>query len=117
MREVEDLKSVVKHIKGLKFIHVKCGLDEETPRPPLDEVKRVNFNSFIIYLMNISDYKSWIYKILIIKRGDIKSKLTSPNILWVIVDSVRNYHTDADDRGRIDIIDKLAKRELNLRLL
>ncbi len=33
-----------------------------------------------------------------------------PNILWIIVDSVRNYHTDADDRGRIDIIDKLATR-------
>ena len=28
----------------------------------------------------------------------------------MIVDSVRNYHTDADDRGRIDIIDKLAKK-------
>ena len=24
---------------GLQFIHVKCGLDEETPRPPLDVVK------------------------------------------------------------------------------
>lgn len=43
VREVEDLKSFVKHIKGLKFIHVKCGLDEETPRPPLDEVKKSKF--------------------------------------------------------------------------
>lgn len=33
-----------------------------------------------------------------------------PNILWIIVDSVRNYHTDSDDRGRIDIIDTLAKK-------
>lgn len=25
--------------KGLKFTHIKCGIDEETPRPPLDVVK------------------------------------------------------------------------------
>jgi len=37
-------------------------------------------------------------------------KSESPNILWIIVDSVRNYHTDADDRGRIDVMDYLAKR-------
>ncbi len=28
-----------KGAKGLKFIHVKCGIDEETPRPPLNVVK------------------------------------------------------------------------------
>jgi hypothetical protein len=33
-----------------------------------------------------------------------------PNVLWVIVDSVRNYHTDADDRGRIEVMDSLAKK-------
>ena len=43
VRKVEDLKSVVKAIKGLKFIHVKCGLDKEMPRPPLDEVKKSKF--------------------------------------------------------------------------
>ena len=43
VRKVEDLKSVVKDIKGLKFIHVKCGLDKEMPRPPLDEVKKSKF--------------------------------------------------------------------------
>lgn len=30
--------------KGLKFICVKCGLDDETPRPPLNVVKIMNFN-------------------------------------------------------------------------
>ena len=33
-----------------------------------------------------------------------------PNVLWVIVDSVRTYHTDADDRGRIEVMDSLAKK-------
>lgn len=33
-----------------------------------------------------------------------------PNVLWVIVDSVRNYHTDSDDRGRIEVMDSLAKK-------
>jgi len=41
--EVEGLKAVTTDIKGLKFIHVKCGLDEETPRPPLNEVKKSKF--------------------------------------------------------------------------
>ena len=31
-------------ISGLKFICVKCGIDEETPRPPLDIVKVKEFN-------------------------------------------------------------------------
>jgi phosphonopyruvate decarboxylase len=30
--------------KGLKFIHVKCDLDEETPRPPLNVVKVNRFS-------------------------------------------------------------------------
>lgn len=28
-----------KNFKGLKFMHVKCGIDEETPRPPLHIIK------------------------------------------------------------------------------
>lgn len=38
---VESFKIAVKNINGLKFIHVKCGVDNETPRPPLNVV-RVN---------------------------------------------------------------------------
>lgn len=34
--------------------------------------------------------------------------MVKKNIIWIVVDSVRNYHTDVDDRGRIDIIDELA---------
>jgi phosphonopyruvate decarboxylase len=30
--------------KGLQFIHVKCGLDNEVPRPPLHVVKVKEFN-------------------------------------------------------------------------
>lgn len=29
--------------KGLKFLHVKCGTDEETPRPPIEVVKVSHF--------------------------------------------------------------------------
>lgn len=43
VEKVEELLERTKNIKGLNFIHVKCGLDDETPRPPLDEVKRSNF--------------------------------------------------------------------------
>lgn len=28
-----------KKIRGLKFLHVKCGIDDETPRPPLEVIK------------------------------------------------------------------------------
>lgn len=37
---IEDFKSIIKSVSGLKFISVKCGVDNETPRPPLDIVKR-----------------------------------------------------------------------------
>ncbi len=40
--EVENFESIMedfKNRKGLKFICVKCGFDEETPRPPLEKVK------------------------------------------------------------------------------
>ena len=43
VEKVEELLESTKDIKGLNFIHVKCGLDDETPRPPLDEVKRSEF--------------------------------------------------------------------------
>ena len=32
------------NIKGLKFLHVKCGTDEETPRPPIEVVKVSKFS-------------------------------------------------------------------------
>jgi membrane-anchored protein YejM (alkaline phosphatase superfamily) len=30
------------------------------------------------------------------------------NIVWIVVDSVRRYHTDKDDRGRLAVIDDFA---------
>ena len=39
IKTVDNFKSIVKDIDGLKFMCVKCGLDDETPRPPLDIVK------------------------------------------------------------------------------
>ena len=38
---VENFKTAVKSVNELNFIHVKCGVDDETPRPPLNVV-RVN---------------------------------------------------------------------------
>ena len=44
---IEDLdefsKIIAKNSKGLKFICVKCDLDDETPRPPIDIVKVKEF--------------------------------------------------------------------------
>lgn len=40
---VEELEQKIKNIKGLNFIHVKCGIDDETPRPPIEVVKVSNF--------------------------------------------------------------------------
>ena len=34
-----DIINQSKNTKGLKFIHLKCGIDDETPRPPLDIIK------------------------------------------------------------------------------
>lgn len=42
--------------------------------------------------------------------SNTNNKTNMPNVIWIIVDSVRNYHTNADDRGRIDIMDELAKK-------
>jgi len=36
---VEGFKSIIKDINGLNFVCIKCGIDEETPRPPLNIVK------------------------------------------------------------------------------
>ena len=36
----DDFSSIINNNeKGLKFTHIKCGIDEETPRPPLNVVK------------------------------------------------------------------------------
>jgi len=40
VESVNELKDILtQNNKGLKFIHVKCGIDEETPRPPVDVVR------------------------------------------------------------------------------
>ncbi len=43
MQEFTDVMSDVKSANELKFMCVKCGLDDETPRPPLDIVKVSEF--------------------------------------------------------------------------
>ena len=37
---------------------------------------------------------------------------TKGNIIWIIVDSVRTYRTNADDRDRLDIMDKFAQESV-----
>lgn len=47
IKELSQFSQVLQKSKnksGLKFIHVKCGLDEEIPRPPLEIVKVSTFN-------------------------------------------------------------------------
>lgn len=39
IKTLDDFKSSIKNINGLKFICVKCDVDEETPRPSLDVIK------------------------------------------------------------------------------
>jgi phosphonopyruvate decarboxylase len=39
IKTIDDFESTVKDINGLKFICVKCDIDDETPRPPIDVVK------------------------------------------------------------------------------
>ena len=36
---VSNFKSMVEKVDGLKFICVKCNIDDKTPRPPLDAIK------------------------------------------------------------------------------
>jgi phosphonopyruvate decarboxylase len=43
---IEDFQSALHKTstgEGIKFIHVKCGYDDETPRPPIDIVRRSSF--------------------------------------------------------------------------
>ena len=40
---IEELEQKIKNAKGLNFIHVKCGIDDETPRPPIEVVKVSKF--------------------------------------------------------------------------
>ncbi len=40
--------------------------------------------------------------------------MTSYNVVWILVDSVRRYHTDADDRGRLAIMDEFAQHAVQL---
>lgn len=40
---IEELEQKIKNAKGLNFIHVKCGTDDETPRPPIEVVKVSKF--------------------------------------------------------------------------
>ena len=44
--------------------------------------------------------------------GDLKRH---KNIIWILVDSVRNYHTDADDRGRLRMMDEFAKNAIEFK--
>ncbi len=39
LNEFSNAISEFEKLKGLKFIHLKCGIDEETPRPPLHLIK------------------------------------------------------------------------------
>ena len=39
IKAVDVFSSAIKNVEGLKFMHVKCGVDNETPRPPLNIVK------------------------------------------------------------------------------
>ena len=43
IKGIDDFESKVKNIHGLKFICIKCGLDNETPRPPLGLVRVKEF--------------------------------------------------------------------------
>jgi sulfopyruvate decarboxylase TPP-binding subunit len=43
IKSLDDFESAIKDINGLKFIHVKCGVDNETPRPPVDLIVRNKF--------------------------------------------------------------------------
>jgi sulfopyruvate decarboxylase TPP-binding subunit len=44
IKNLDDFKSNIQSVNGLKFICVKCGVDKESPRPP---IKAVKTNSFI----------------------------------------------------------------------
>jgi len=39
LKDFSNIINCEKDVKGLKFLHVKCGIDDETPRPPISAVK------------------------------------------------------------------------------
>ena len=43
------------------------------------------------------------------------SQAKAKNVIWIIIDSVRNYHTDVDDRGRISVIDEWAEQAVEFK--
>jgi phosphonopyruvate decarboxylase len=43
VRTVVDFELAVRNISGLRFVCIKCGLDDEMPRPPLEVVKIKKF--------------------------------------------------------------------------
>jgi phosphonopyruvate decarboxylase len=43
--KVEELEEKLQTTKSLNFIHVKCGNDDEAPRPPIEAIKVINFNN------------------------------------------------------------------------
>jgi len=47
IKTIDDFRTSISNIEGLGFIHVKCGIDDETVRPPLDVVKVNKFWSHI----------------------------------------------------------------------
>ena len=40
---IDEFENILANQKGLNFIHIKCGIDDETPRPPLEVVKKDRF--------------------------------------------------------------------------
>ena len=40
---IDGFENILANQKGLSFIHIKCGIDDETPRPPLEVVKKDRF--------------------------------------------------------------------------
>lgn len=43
LEEFEEVLNSYENQNAVKFLHIKCGVDEETPRPPLDVVKVSEF--------------------------------------------------------------------------
>ena len=92
---VESFKIAVKNINGLKFIHVKCGVDNETPRPPLNgELMSLdNFPYYmptkIIYgrnsLKDIDIYVNHRKALLVTSQGFVKRAWLMKLLLILII--------------------------------
>lgn len=39
VKNIDEFELQIQEVNGLRFVHVKCGTDDETPRPPLNVVK------------------------------------------------------------------------------